>query len=138
MNELASARPHERGFSLLEVLVAFSILAISLGILLSLFSTGLRNLSVSRDYSRALIIAESKLAEIAVEQPLESNGRAGAFDDKYRWTVEISEHGTPPMDSPPGGSARLYLITVTVTWGKQPDEAAPRRVVLNDLRFSHG
>lgn len=138
MNELPQSRPHERGFSLLEILVAFSILAISLGALLTLYSTGLRNLSVARDYSRALIMAESKLAEIAVRQPLEAIDRSGVFDDKYRWTVEINEHSVPPADTSPAGSSQLYHITVTVTWGDHRDEATPRRVVLNDLRFSHG
>ena len=52
----------QSGFSLLEVLVAFSILALALGVLLQSFSTGMRGVTQSGLYSRATLLAESIFA----------------------------------------------------------------------------
>jgi general secretion pathway protein I len=85
-----------RGFSLLEVLVAFAILALALTVLMQVFSTGLRNISVGEDYTRAVLLAESVLASVGVEQPLQEGERTGTFDEKYgeayRWRVAVSRY----------------------------------------------
>jgi general secretion pathway protein I len=52
----------ENGFSLLEILVAFAILALSIGVLLNIFSRGLRTAIVAEEYQQALAIAEAQMA----------------------------------------------------------------------------
>ncbi|RMD70536.1 MAG: prepilin-type N-terminal cleavage/methylation domain-containing protein [Gammaproteobacteria bacterium] len=93
-----------KGFSLLEVLVAFAILALSLGTLMQVFSTGLRNQGVAEDYARAVTLARSRLA--ALEPPFEaSEGREG----DYTWRVEAT-----PLE---GGTALdVIQVKVTVAW----------------------
>lgn len=63
---------NERGFSLLEILIAFSILAVSLGILLKIFSTGVTTARVADDYTNAVQIANNLIAKTGVETPLKS------------------------------------------------------------------
>ena len=58
-----------RGFSLLEVLVAFVILSLVATALFRLFSGALQNVSAADDYSRAVLVAESALAAAAVDAP---------------------------------------------------------------------
>ena len=42
----------QKGFSLLEVLVAFSILAIAMGALMQVFATGLRNTALAEEWGK--------------------------------------------------------------------------------------
>lgn len=125
----------QRGFSLLEVLVAFAILAISLGALLTFYSSGLHSVAVAREYNRAVIMAESKLAELEAQPILPVGSREGAFDDQYRWHAEISAYPADRASTDPRGLAQTYKVTVTVSWGDVP---GPRSVVLSSLRFGNG
>lgn len=124
-----------RGFSLLEVLVAFVILALSLGVLMRIFSGGLGNIGAAEQYSRAVAIAESKLAAIGVEAPLTEGEDAGRDANGYAWRTAVQRHegGSPPIEGvllP----IELYRVEVTVTW----DETAsrPRVLRLVSLRAS--
>ena len=56
----------QRGFSLLEVLVAFTILSVSLGVLLQIFSTGLRNAALTEELQRRgfEVVSNNKEADV--------------------------------------------------------------------------
>ena len=53
------------GFSLIEVLVAFSIFAVSLGLILQIYSKGATSARLTEEYTNAVIIAQSKLASVS-------------------------------------------------------------------------
>lgn len=135
MNKTAQASRQQGGFSLLEVLVAFSILAASLGVLLPVFQGGLRSTSIARDYNHALILAEAKLAEIAVTDFLNQQSNEGDFDDRFRWYSAIDEYATAESPSAIGALRAAYSISVTVSWGDTP---RTRSVVLTTLRLGNG
>jgi general secretion pathway protein I len=121
-----------RGFTLLEVLVAFVILALSLGVLLGIFSAGLRNTRLAADYSAAVALAESKLAEVGVTAPLVPGIEEGAGAGLFRWRSEVVE--MDPVDGTSGiGAARLYRVEVDVTWESM---LGPRTVSLATLRLA--
>jgi len=115
--------------------VAFAILAISLGALFALFSTGLRNTGVTQDYSRAVVMAESKLAEIGATVPLVAGEYGGEFDEQYRWQATISEYLQEDETAQAVSQLQLYQVTVTVSWGEAP---RARSVVLATLRVTNG
>ena len=119
------------GFSLLEVLVAFAILSISLGVLLQIFATGLRNAGVADDYTRATLYAESILAAIGREAPLIEGARDGPINDQFSWrgTVDIF---TENMPDPEITRVQAYRVRVEVFWRGL---LQTRSVVLETLRL---
>jgi len=110
------------GFSLLEVLVAFVILTLVAATLFKLFSGALANASAAEDYSRAVLVAESVLAETASVKPLKETTREGTADDgRIQWTARVVAF-TPPGVPPELEQAaqtiavRLYRVSVDVAF----------------------
>lgn len=108
----------QRGFSLLEILIAFSILALSLGILLKIFSAGVNTAGVAEEYTAAVQIAESLMAETGVEAPLQTGEANGIENKKYYWRVSVSPFQfTADNLDVSTLPAVLFKVKVTVNWG---------------------
>ncbi len=134
-----------RGFSLLEVLVAFAILALVGTALFQLFSGGLSNAAAADDYSRAVLVAESVLAETASAQPLREGTTQGTFDDgRIEWTAQVvpyAPQGVNP-DTERGSDTlpmRLFRVSVDVafaapTGGRRTLSLATTRLGAKDTR----
>ncbi|MGZ8193095.1 MAG: type IV pilus modification PilV family protein [Methylobacter sp.] len=80
----------QAGFSLLEILIAFTILAFSLSILLNIFSTGANTAVVAEEYTAAVQIAESLMAKTGVETDLKTVESSGVENEKYHWQVFVT------------------------------------------------
>lgn len=125
----------QHGFTLIEVLVAFAILSLSLGVMMQLFSTGLRNVALAEQYSRATTLAESQLAAVGIEEPLSAGQQSGEFPDGYRWQVNVQPYLSPEEQD--AGVTELlpivaYRVDVTVLWSEGSRE---RSVTLTTLRL---
>lgn len=112
------------GFTLLEVVVAFAVLALVLTVLLQLYAGSLRNTRLAAEYSRASILAETQLARLGVELPITVGVMAGSFDDRYRWQTT-----SEPVDWLQSTTKDLipvqpYKITIEVRWGQAGSEHA--------------
>lgn len=106
-----------RGFSLLEILVAFMIMALTLGVLFQVFSSGLRTAMVAEEYGEATRLAGSLLTELSGVRPLERGERSGQFEDTpYRWWASIAP--MPMQALAPTASERFDTleIVVRVSW----------------------
>ena len=122
----------QRGFSLLEVLVAFAILSVSLGVLLQVFATGLRNVGLSDDYSQATLYAQSILASMGRETPLSEGVRSGPVNDRLSWRSTVSAY-VEGLPDPEKSRVRAYRVSVEVYW---PGLVQNRSVTLETLRLA--
>jgi general secretion pathway protein I len=114
---------HQRGFSLLEVLVAFVVLVLVVSVLFQIFGGALRNASTAEDYSRALLIAESRMAAVGVEKPLREGTDSGSeYSGQYAWQTNIAPYIAPDSDAQadaanPVLGTKVVQADVTVSWG---------------------
>jgi len=122
-----------KGFSLLEILVAFTIMAISLSILLNIFSSGVNTAVIAEDYIVATQIAESLMAKTGVEEPLVIGQSTGTEDDKYQWLVKVENSLNPDLDD--DSEIELLAVQVIVSWGD--DLANARTVELNTVKTGY-
>jgi len=123
----------QQGFTLLEVLVAFAILGVALGTLLQTFAVGLRNTALSEEYTQAILHAESVLAGLGVEEPLEEGSLGDELDEKYAWRGWVSVYEEPDGPELPDNGLLPYHVRVEVYWFEQDKE---RSVSLDTLRLS--
>jgi len=132
-------RTKESGFSLLEVLVAFVILSLVATALFRLFGGALGNAAAASEWSRALLVAQTRLAVAASALPLrESSDQGSETDGRVRWETKVAPY-TPPntTDDLERASealpARLYRVSVDVRFPS--DNGRDRVVSLSTLKL---
>ena len=124
----------QQGFSLLEILIAFSILALSIGILLKIFSGGVNTAIIAEDYTVATQIAESLLTRAGSEIPLKEHQSNGEENDKYHWQLLITPYNLHSEQFEPNKlPAEFYKVRVTVHWDE--DDSNGRQVQLSTLKL---
>ena len=102
-----------RGFTLLEVLVAMSILATALVALLSLHGRNILVVASDRQIVRATLLAQETLTRVMLDQPFPDLGElAGEFPDDpgYGWKVDIEPGPTAELEE------WVRLVRVRVFW----------------------
>jgi len=103
-----------RGFTLLEVLVALTILGLAIVTLMQLSSQGLRLLRLSDDYQHAVLVADRVVRAVDVPREGLDAGRDGPF----RWERRVALVPVPEALTPGAGpKPQLYRLSVTVRWG---------------------
>jgi general secretion pathway protein I len=123
----------QSGYTLIEVLVAFMILALALTVLMRIFSGGLRNVSVSSDYATATLIAESRLAAAGIDLPLVPGETSGTEGERFEWTISVQDYEPWPGYRSAAQGVDAYRVTVTVEW---PHRDRTRSVGLSTVRLS--
>jgi len=133
----AAPRRQVGGFTLIEVVIAFGVLALGLTLLLGTLSGSARQVRQSADAARAALHAQSVLAQTGVGEFLTPGTRDGEFDDgRYRWTMQIDPYTDPlrpKRATVDPGAPRLLALTLTMRWG----EGGPReRLQIDTLRLA--
>lgn len=95
----------QRGFTLVEVLVAFALLAVGLGLLLSILSSGVHSVASSSESTQASLYAENLMTTLGSDRRLKPGHSQGVFENgRFRWALDIKQFKPPaPPPPPPGG-----------------------------------
>jgi prepilin-type N-terminal cleavage/methylation domain-containing protein len=112
-----------KGFTLLEILVALAILATAVTIIFQLFSAGLRNVAVSEDVVSAAVRAEAKMREVLSNEELTENSWTETTTDGYTFAVNITEALQEKTDSLP---VQVLQVDLAITWTKNSKERSLR------------
>ena len=114
-------RSSQKGFTLLEVLVAFVVFVFIFSAVLDALGLALRNTRRSAEVSEAALWAQTKLDALGTIEELEEGSDSGEFNERYRWELEISRADVPregglsadtfPVD--------LYRIELIISWGER-------------------
>ncbi len=119
----------QRGFTLLEVLIATSILAIAVVVVIQLFSANLRGISLSDDYVSAVVKANIKMREVLDRGDFSEGVLSEITDDGYRIDITMTEALTERTETLP---VRIFEIDLTVFW---EDGIREKSFTLKTLQF---
>ena len=134
-----SASRYAKGFSLLEILVAFTLLALAMGVLMQIFSRGVNGAALADRYAKATMYAESKLATVGIEDQLKEMAASGKFDDDFTWGLVVRPYQDPlpkeqsAVDFEKLMPTQLYEIELKVNF--TADDRRERVVKLSTLRL---
>lgn len=115
----------QQGYSLIEVIVAFALLAGALTLLLGTLSGAARQVRDSEAHSRAALYAQSLLAAQGVEAPLRPGHQGGEFEDgRFHWTLDVRPYADPHARNaaPQPSSASLLELELQLRWGEAPSQ----------------
>jgi general secretion pathway protein I len=144
-NHRRASRSGQRGYTLIEVIVAFALLAFGLGLLLAILSGGVRQVAWAGQATRAALYADTLMSTLGADARLQAGQRKGQFEHgNYRWTMDIvrdrvpvaptnaantanqNKSATPPAPPEMGDvtfrSNELYRIALELRWGDAPDQ----------------
>ena len=129
------ATPSQLGFSLIEVLAAFTILAVSLAALMQVFGAGSRAVDISGQHSQAVLIAQSKLDRLGIESPLTEGETTETEATDYVCRTLVEEY---PWASESLARFRVvpYQVSVAVSWldGRQQRQIELTTIKLQRIR----
>jgi general secretion pathway protein I len=100
---------------LVEVLVAFAILALSLAVLFRSMSTGLSNEQVASAATGRLLAGRSVLERVGTEIPLEQGITEGHLANGENWVLTLTPVGAEAPDPNEAQTATLFRADLTLT-----------------------
>jgi general secretion pathway protein I len=116
-----------RGFTLLELLLAYLVFALSFATVLEILSGSLRNTVRARQYTEAALTAQSVMDQVGLEIPLQAGFSAAGDAGDYHWEIELIDY-TDTGENPHSvelaelTGIELLQVDLVVSWGEAQRE----------------
>jgi general secretion pathway protein I len=124
---------HSRGFSLLEVIAAILLLAVTFGALMEVAGGSIRLSQSASSYTQAALWARSLMDTRFALDPIQPGVTEGRFDDHYRWRLQVMPWVGPGVANAANANAmQMYRLDLDVMWGSAPFE---RKAHFSSLRI---
>lgn len=108
-------RYDQNGFTLMEIMVAMLILALSLTVVLQLFSGGLRSGQLSKNYLRGVYHARAIMEETLLGEPLLEEEQQGVIAEGFTWSTTVQQLEND-LTAGTLSEITLFTVIVTVSW----------------------
>jgi len=126
----------EKGFTLLETLVAMTILAVTLLTLVQMFSGSMNQAIQADQYQNGVYLAQQKFSQLELDN-FKSDITEGGFENQenYHWQLKVS----PYESSLNNEEARIQIqkISLRVYWEDRNQEKEVQLVSLKVLGETH-
>lgn len=132
-----SGKHRAAGFTLIEIIVAFAVLALGLTLLIGTLSGATRQVRQAGDAGRAALHAQTLMAEYASALQTPANFDGELEDGRYRWRLRATAWQDPTPRAGPAlvdaGAARLLQVQLDIEWA----EGGPQeRLEVSSLRLA--
>ena len=124
----ASLRPLRRrpaGFTLLEVMLAFVIFALSFATVLEIMAGSMRSVARANDDTEVALLAQTLMDQVGTEIPVEEGAYSGTSMDRYNWNMGITLYDSTEEPDRAGLSTtelaelsgvELYRVDLDIDW----------------------
>ena len=118
-------RRRQRGFTLLEVMLAFVIFALSFATVLEIMAGSMRSVGRASDDTEVALLAQSLMDLVGNEIPVEEGEYSDVAMDHYNWQMTITfydalgESGDTIMSTPElaeNSGIELYRVDLYLDW----------------------
>jgi general secretion pathway protein I len=92
-------RQKNGGFTLLEVLLAFLVFALSFATVLEIMSGSIRNTVRAREYTEAALIAQSVMDRLGLEITLVQGASSSGESGDHHWELDIGAYEAGPENA---------------------------------------
>lgn len=135
----------QRGFTLIEVVMAFSLLAVGLGIAMQIAIGAMRQTRNAAEFTEASLYAQSLIDTLGVAERLEPGQESGKFGERYRWELSVDPYEVQPVatstTATTGGlsqpeampSVEMLRLELVVSWERGNNTHEARYVTLRAM-----
>ena len=117
----AKGRRTSRGFTLLEVMLAFVIFALSFATVLEIMAGSMRGVRRASDDTQVALFAQSVMDLVGTEIPIEEGEFSGTGMDRYQWNMGIylydaSDEDVRTRELAEMSGIELYRVDLDINW----------------------